>query len=123
MKKRIYAIIIDYLIILAICQIPLIIYTMLKDFNIFEALDSKITIVMILTIFKDLTFRNASIGKKIMKIEIRKRDNKVPTITTIIIRNITVAIWPLECILILMKKDRLGDLMCDTKIIEIIDTK
>ena len=119
MKKRISAMIIDYFIILAVSQIPLIIYTIVSDFNIFEALNSVIMIVMILVIFKDFVFRNASIGKKIMKLEIRKSDDKIPSITAIIFRNITVSIWPLECILILMKKTGIGDLICDTKVVEV----
>ncbi len=119
MKKRIIAMIIDFIIILLICQIPLHIYAMLKDFNIFEATNSVIATVMILTIFKDAVFKNASIGKKIMKIEIRKDDNKIPPISIIILRNITVIIWPLECLLILMRKKRIGDIICNTKIVEI----
>jgi len=119
MKKRIIAMMIDYIIILVICHIPLIIYIELADFNIFEAIDSMISLVMILVIFKDLIFRNASIGKKIMKLEIRKQDNKIPPIYAIILRNITVSIWPLECILILMNKNRIGDMIFNTKVIEV----
>lgn len=118
MKNRIIAMTIDYVIILLICQISLIIYASLKEFNVFEATNSIIATVMILTIFKDVVFKNASIGKKIMKIEIRKEDDKIPPISTVILRNLTVIIWPLECLLIVMRKKRIGDIICGTKVAE-----
>jgi len=119
MKKRILAMFIDYLIVLLISLIPLFVYAMVNDFNVFEAVNSIISFSMFLLILKDLLYKNASIGKKIMKIEIRKKDNEFPSITTVILRNITVIIWPLECLLILLKKDRIGDIICDTKVIEV----
>ncbi len=120
MKNRIIAMVIDYIIILLICQISLIIYASLKEFNVFEATNSITALVMILTISKDVVFKNASVGKKIIKIEVRKEDDKIPTLSTIILRNITVIIWPLECMLILMRKKRIGDIICDTKVAGII---
>ncbi len=118
MKKRIFAIVIDYLIILFICLIPLFIYAMANAFNVFEALNSVTSFSMLLLILKDLPFKNASIGKRIMKIEIRKENNEVPSICQIILRNITIIIWPIECLLILLKKKRIGDIICNTKVIE-----
>ena len=115
MRERILALLIDFLIIMSICLIPLIIYSIVTGI---EAMNSYISTVTLLILLKDLPFKNASIGKKIMKIEVRKTNNQIPSIFIIIIRNITVCIWLLECILLLMNKKRIGDWICDTKVVE-----
>lgn len=122
MRKRIVAMIIDYYIILLIVYIPLFFYVCINKPEpdiLFD--DTLFTFIMascvILILFKDLLFKNKSIGKKIMGIEIRDNNNKIPSFPILILRNITVIIWPIECLLILLKKNRIGDTIFKTKIV------
>jgi elongation factor Tu len=82
--------------------------------------DISLIITFLLLIFKDITFRNASIGKKIMNIEIRGYNNKLPNLTTIILRNVFLILWPIEILIFLIYNKSIGDMIFGTKI---IDTK
>lgn len=126
MRKRILAMIIDYLIISLIISlivhVPLFVYAYISKPELDILFDDTLfTFIMglclILILFKDLLFKNKSIGKKIMGIEIRDNNNKIPSFPILIFRNITVIIWPIECLLILLKKNRIGDTIFKTKIV------
>lgn len=116
-KKRLLAIIIDYYLILFLSSIPFIILigNTLKittfSFNIY------ISLVMTFLILKDLVFKNASIGKKIMKIEVLKSNNYKPDMLIIILRNSFLIFWPIEAILFFVKGKRLGDIFLNTKVV------
>lgn len=114
--------IIDYFIILLIVYLPLYAYMYISKSEpniLFE--DTMFTLIMnlcvILILFKDLLFKNKSIGKKIMGIEIRNNNNKIPSFPILILRNITIIIWPIECLLILLKMNRIGDIIFKTKVV------
>ena len=122
MRKRILAMIIDYFIISLIVYVPLYAYMYISKLELYILFDDMvfmliIALCMILILLKDLIFRNKSIGKKIMGIEIRNNDNKIPSFPILILRNITVIIWPIECLLILLKKNRIGDIIFKTKVV------
>ena len=60
-----------------------------------------------------------SIGKRIMRIKIIAKDGGKPSIFRLILRNITISIWPIEFIILSLGKEKLGDRIAKTKIIEI----
>ena len=120
--KRLFAFIIDVFII----SISLIVFTLLlsiyvNKYNIlirnFELLIS-ITYLTLL-IFKDVPFKR-SIGKIIMKIKIYYSDSeKKVSIFSLILRNITIIIYPIEvlCYLFVFKtRNKLGDILAKTRV-------
>jgi len=56
--------------------------------------------VSFLLMLKDI-FGGASIGKRIMKIKVFDSQNKVPEFYKLVVRNITIIIWPIELIMAL----------------------
>ena len=58
--------------------------------NIFYYININLVIFTFLFLLKDLVFRNASIGKRALNLEILKSDNTVPSVSTLILRNIFV---------------------------------
>ncbi|MCI8778509.1 MAG: RDD family protein [Bacilli bacterium] len=118
MRKRILAMIIDYFILLLFLEIIIYLYSYFNNIDpLFLHNDIEIVIALLMLTLKDLIFKNKSIGKKIMGIEVRYNDNKIPSFPILILRNITVIIWPIECLLILLKKNRIGDIIFKTKIV------
>lgn len=116
MKKRIYAMLIDFL--LSSLLVQLVSFT----FDFFEIVIPYYSYVIIiigvfLLIFKDVLYGNASIGKKILKIEVRMNDGQVPSLMKLIMRNLTIFIWPIECILILHQNKRIGDIIFKTSVV------
>ncbi len=76
-------------------------------------------VVYVSFLLKDVLFRNASIGKKTFNLSIVSQFNgEKPNIWRIILRNITLVIWPVEVYLVLYKqKTRLGDRLAKTKVV------
>lgn len=76
-------------------------------------------VVYVSFLLKDVLFRNASIGKKTFNVSIVSQFNgEKPNIWRIILRNITLVIWPVEVYLVLYKqKTRLGDRLAKTKVV------
>lgn len=117
-KKRFCAFAIDYLLIIVTCYIPFQIIIGF-NFNISnEAFYIYIFSAMLLVILKDYVFRNYSFGKKIMKIQIMKKNNQKPSIAVIVLRNVFLLIWPIEAIMFLIFNERLGDIVFNTKVVE-----
>ena len=93
LKKRVYAIIIDTFILgtlLVVCQ------TVFRE-NLFKVGRVVELILLMLFFFKDLTFRNASIGKKLMGIAVYDIHWKAPKIISLVKR--TFFILPMGCLL------------------------
>ena len=86
--------------------------------NIFYYININLVIFTFLFLLKDLVFRNASIGKRALNLEILKSDNTVPSVSTLILRNIFVFLWPIDAILILANKRKIGDIIFKTKVVE-----
>ena len=77
--------------------------------------------IILLFIAKD-AINGQSIGKKLMKIKVVDAHGKTPNIFKLIIRNITICIWPIEAILVLLNKKKLGDRLAGTNIVELTTT-
>lgn len=121
--RRIIAGIIDWNIIWLISFLPLLFNPLennrpsIKDFG-------TLLLIFILffafSLFKDLTFRNASIGKKLLNIKVVKagtEDNA--SVSSMILRNITFLIASIEIIVLFVnKKRRLGDLLAKTQVVK-----
>ncbi len=61
------------------------------------------------------TFKNQSIGKKLMGVYVESTTHKNITIRQHLIRNLILCLWPLEGVLIVLTKDRrLGDYLAQT---------
>lgn len=74
----------------------------------------------ILLIFKDLVFENRSLGKKIVKLEIITKELKKPNSKILILKNITLLLWPIEIIVMFLsrKGKRIGDYLFKTSVVE-----
>jgi len=69
-------------------------------------------------IFKDLVFRNGSIGMHRMGVKIMSADNQIPTTSQIIIRSVFhYGLFPLDAILFAIQKKQVGDIISHTIII------
>ena len=116
-RKRIIAIAIDYYIAFLLCYVPMLIIG--KGFKfLLENMYLLIVSNFLLFIVKDIVFKNCSMGKKTMKIEVLKQDGTKPNTLHLLLRNIFAIIWPIEIFLILSKNKRLGDLIFNTKVSE-----
>lgn len=109
--KRLISIFIDYMICLYISS-PILFLDIIK-------FEYEVIIILILFSIKDLIFKNQSIGKKIMKLEIVNKENEKPNKLILICRNLTLYIWPLEIILLLIFNKRIGDILFNTQVVEI----
>jgi uncharacterized RDD family membrane protein YckC len=76
-------------------------------------------IAMIFIVFRDV-FGGRSIGKRIMKLRVVPTGEGQETASAgaLILRNIFVIIWPIEALLLLSGKDRLGDKVAKTRVVE-----
>lgn len=117
--KRFIALYIDFLISFIFIYFPVLI----SD-NVFENIIVVRVIITIISlcsfvwlmIHKDLLFKNASIGKKLMGLKIYN-NNEIPEKNIIIKRNeLTFLIFPLYIFLILFKNKSYGDLKYNTEV-------
>lgn len=119
-EKRILAAIIDFYVIIYIYFLSLNLFNTISYF-VLERFGSGIILLIfefiILFILKDIVFKNASVGKKLTKIEILKYDGSKPNTFELLFRNIFLFITPIELILILFKNKRIGDMIFKTKVI------
>lgn len=109
-SKRCLACFIDYYLIVFFV---ILISFLLNINNVFVTI-----VVSFLIIIKDLMFKNASLGKRIMRIEIKKVTNATPKFYELVFRNIFLFIWPIEVLLILFQNKRIGDIVFKTKVVE-----
>ena len=75
-------------------------------------------LMYILICTRDLWFKNQSIGKRILKIEILKKGKK-PNFLVLSIRGIGVFLCPLEFILIMLFNQNIGDILFDTEVVSV----
>ncbi len=125
--KRILGFFIDWMIFFMVATILLLfgqnfkieylLYPSIKMFYVIGIVLYAIWFI-VYPLFKDLIFKNASIGKKLFKLHIVDSKNEVPRKSKMILRNITFFIAPIEILLILLNNGiRLGDIIADTKVI------
>ena len=122
--KRIGAFFIDiYIISFLLIIITIILAFLVDSCEIgIDNYNSFITgVYIILIVLKDIPFKR-SLGKRILKLKIVKtRTTDSPSIISIILRNITFLIFPIEAILFVIiykGNSRLGDLLAKTEVIE-----
>ncbi len=123
-KRRLAAFIIDYLLFMPF-------YFMIMLFtsaNIFFKTGGYLTaemqtlqnllLILILIFFMSKDIINGqSIGKRIAKIKIIDNSGENVAWWQLILRNITIFIWPLEALLLLLDKERIGDKVARTKVV------
>lgn len=106
--KRIVAFLIDFVPICVFFYLILNYIMMTTEKSLLELVDSGVYYAVLfpfglLWLFKDV-FNGASIGKHIMKIRIVDENNQKPSVHKLILRNLTLGIWPLEVYFLLNKK-------------------
>lgn len=103
MKKRIIAAILDLLLVLIIWQILSYVY--------YEFTHNYIPYYFAVLIYalRDLVFLRSSLFKKVLGLEIVKQDGSKPKIYEIILRNITIFIWPIDFLFLVKNKNRICD--------------
>ena len=74
---------------------------------------------ILMVIFKDLIFKNQSVGKRIVKLKIVSvlPDKKIK-VGTLILRSIPMVLFPIEFFLIIGNYNRLGDLLANTSVVD-----
>lgn len=116
--RRLIAVYIDFVIAFIIIYLPMLIIDYIINNIIIEIIATIISLLIFLylMIYKDLLFKNASIGKKIMGLRIYY-NNKIPDKDIIIKRNKTTSlVFPLYVFQILFKNKSYGDIKCDTEV-------
>lgn len=120
--KRILASLIDwYILYFGIYGIILFIkYKIFYYFPNYEIYKFFVDFIYIIYfLFKDLIFKNASIGKKLVGIKIVTKDNYIPKIYIIVLRNIFDPIlFVADFLSILIANIKLGDILFKTKVID-----
>lgn len=118
--KRLIASFIDFYIVCFIIEAIFYLYVFLSDvkypsYNMFLI---AFIAAFILLLLRDNIFRNASIGKKILKIKIVKTNDTKLRFIDKIKRNLLILLLPLETLLIITDNKRLGDFWAKTIIVE-----
>lgn len=123
LAKRVKSWIIDY----AIIVVPFLQISLLFDTFYYTISTSKhektfyiiylcyMVLTLIAFLCKDVIGKR-SLGKKKMGIIITNKYDQNPTFLQLFVRNLTFFIWPLEVIMVLWGKKRIGELISDTKL-------
>ena len=75
--------------------------------------------IVILWLLKDVVYKDGSVGKRIMQLKLYfNNPNLNFRIISRVLRNITLIIWPIEAILVIIFKKRLGDYIFGTLVHE-----
>ena len=72
--------------------------------------------ILVLFMSRDI-INGQSIGKRIAGIKVVDNSEKNAAWWQLILRNISVIIWPLEAVLLLVDKKRIGDRPANTKVV------
>lgn len=126
LKKRLIALIIDFCVTMVPYSLAVVIVLLIQDNGNDYGLDkpmyilSLVLLVMSEIIFfsKDVFFKKRSIGKRIANIKIVTVNGKEPKVIQLILRNITFFIWPLEIFMLLIDRQRIGDILAKTRIVK-----
>ena len=76
-------------------------------------------IFSLLTLLKDVVFKNSSIGKKLLRLEILKDNGSKPSTIEVVLRNLFFPLWMIDGILILCNNKKIGDIIFKTKVVSI----
>ena len=113
--KRILAAIVDFYVICFLSSVVIFVFT-LGRFNVTMF---SIMLYLILSfaflIIKDISFKNASLGKQIFKLKIIKNNGTKLSAVDVIKRNIPLIIlMPIEVLMIMANNKRVGDIWAET---------
>lgn len=116
--KRILAAIIDIYIICFLSSAFIGVFT-LGEFNVTPiSIIMYLSIYLLLLLFKDFAFKEASIGKRIFKLKVVKTDGTNLMISDVIKRSIPIIIiLPVEVLLLIIYNRRIGDIWAKTSIV------
>ncbi|MGE5397010.1 MAG: RDD family protein [Chitinophagales bacterium] len=118
-SRRIVAFIIDYSIMF--CLTGLVVTILLIN-HCLETVQGYyvFTPIVILFYLKD-SVQGASIGKRLMGIELRKysQPDKIPNLFILFVRNLLIFIWPIELVFFIIDHEhrRLSDRIFDTQVV------
>lgn len=123
MIKRILAIMIDSIGLILISLIFLALYIVIVKgnddvFNIVLVSNSAVLSLLIYTIYKDFIFKNQSIGKRIVGIEIVFIDGSIPKHKDLFIRNVFWLFNIVEIFMLIIARKRLGEIVSKTCVVE-----
>ena len=122
-RKRCVAFIIDHFVVIAALVIGYIIERTINSFVDISYNRTANIVIGILVLFDMLYYfakdvvNGKSIGKRIAKIKVVRVDGNAPSILQLIIRNVTILIWPVEALLLLAGKKKLGDMLAKTDVV------
>ena len=117
-NKRISADLIDYGIVCVLFTIAGFIVFMIDGYYaIWDWYYPLLFVTMIIFLCKDIV-KGQSIGKRFNKLKVVDKYGNTPNPFKLIIRNITVVIWPLEVYFTITEKKRLGDRLAGTDVME-----
>ncbi|WLD92576.1 RDD family protein [Alkalihalobacillus sp. AL-G] len=124
--SRVFAFLIDHVIISFIIVIPFVFYMMNQDNSESGIVLTVFWIAMFFAfIFYSLkdVVKGVSIGKWIFGLGVRDEDNlkTIPPLTKLILRNLTIVIWPIEFVVLAARsnKQRLGDRLAKTAVVKV----
>jgi len=109
MEKRLLSIIVD----LIVC----ILLTFILAYASFWVIGIPYTF-FILLFLKDIV-NGQSIGKRLMKIRVLKKDGSKPSPRILVLRNLTLFIWFVDAYLYFSKGERLGDILFKTTVCDV----
>lgn len=123
--KRYGAFVIDVIIASLIGYAAFIITLEVVYYNYPDVIESNFLIanhvynfvVLLLIVCKDLVFRNASIGKKILKLKVVTDEGNIPSIKSMILRNLLFLIFPINGIVILSKGKKIEDILLHLNVV------
>ena|GEM_PF-2927641 len=116
--KRIVASIFDVIIVAIIGYLTIFILDFLMSGD--PSIYLKGAIYITLFCLKDLFFINASIGKRILNIEVRTNRKGDPKIWILVARNFLFILFPIELILVILTNKSIADRVFKTQLIEIL---
>ncbi|MBQ6884110.1 MAG: RDD family protein [Clostridia bacterium] len=121
--KRLLAAFIDFLFMCYIASVTVLILTFGKMEQDYESMCISLVVVFLYALIKDIVFKDASIGKKVMKIMLVPADGKNISFIKHIKRNLTIVLAPLELFLIWSDNRRIGDIWAKTAVVESYNEK
>ena len=123
-RKRILAFIIDDMLVITPCLLLSLVYIFDQKAIDTSSFAKTFYIIYLLSmvwgsygiIFKDL-LGGRSLGKKLLRLSIYSKNGSKPTILQLLIRNLFLIIWPVELMLLLFDKTRIGDKIAKTIVV------
>ena len=112
--KRLLAFFVDWAILVLIMATIAIWGELFKNIEIHIAI---IFILLVPILFLTKDFNGVCVGKRICGLNIICINGEKPSHIKLVVRNLTVIILPIEVILILLGKRRIGDLIAGTEVI------